>query len=142
MPRKMQRNFRIQVRFTDDEMARIKAIMDTEGYNTFSCFIRDSVLRKRLPYRTEVDKVTDSVFREKINALIYQVNKIGVNYNQVVATWKKQAARVRPDGTPWMDTRSVEVRLMDLMRLTENLRDEFSVVHDTVKKYLGDSPNQ
>ena len=85
---------------------------------------------------SEVSKVTDKIFRERINALIYEVNKIGVNYNQVVAIWQKQAGQVRQDGTPWMDTRTVEIRLTDLMRKTENLRDEFAVIYDLIKKYL------
>lgn len=85
---------------------------------------------------SEVSKVTDKIFRERINALIYEVNKIGVNYNQVVAIWQKQAGQVRQDGTPWMDTRAVEIRLTDLMRKTENLRDEFAVIYDLIKKYL------
>lgn len=142
MAKRKNRIYRIQVRFTEDEMAQIKTLMEIGGYRTFSRYFRDVLLRKRLPYRTEIDKVTDKEFRDKINALIYEVNKIGVNYNQVVATWQRQASRVRPDGSPWMDTRSVEGRLSELMHLTEDLRDEFAVIHDIAKKYVGTSPNQ
>lgn len=142
MEKKQRRICHVRVRLTPDEMARVKAQMEIGGYRSFSRYFRDVLLRKRLPYRTEIDKVTDKEFRDKINALIYEVNKIGVNYNQVVATWQRQASRVRPDGTPWMDTRSVEGRLSELMHLTEDLRDEFAVIHDIAKKYVGTSPDQ
>ena len=78
---------------------------------------------------------------DKVNVLIYQVNKIGINYNQVVATWQKQSRQTRADGTPYMNTYEVEARLTELMRLTEGLRDEFAVILDVIKKYIGESPN-
>lgn len=107
------------------------------GFRTKSNYLRHLIMGQRIPtHMSEVSKVTDKIFRERINALIYEVNKIGVNYNQVVAIWQKQAGQVRQDGTPWMDTRAVEIRLTDLMRKTENLRDEFAVIYDLIKKYL------
>lgn len=81
--------------------------------------------------------------RERVGALIYEVNKIGVNYNQVVSIWQKQARQTRADGSPYMNTRTVEGRLGELMRLTEDLRDGFALLLDVVRQYIGESqPNQ
>ena len=110
--------------------------MDNCGYRTVSAFVRDLVSRKRFSDHRAEPHIDDKVLREKMNNLIYQVNKIGVNYNQIAATWQKQAKQVRADGTPYMNTRSIEGKLTELMRLTEGLRDEFAVVLEYVKRYI------
>ena len=132
----------VHVRLTPDEMDRIRTLMDNAGYISVSGYMRDLLDQKRIPYHREVVHVTDKMLRDRVNILIYQVNKIGVNYNQVVATWQKQAGQTRRDGTPWMDTRSVEMLLGDLKRMTEGLRDEFAVMLDILRKYIGESRDQ
>lgn len=122
-------------------MTRVRTLMDSNGYTVISCFLRDILMQKRFPYRQEIVRVTDRELRDKVNALIYQVNKIGVNYNQVVATWQRQSQQTRPDGSPYMNSRSIELRLTELMRMTEGLRDEFAVILDVIKKYIGESPD-
>ncbi len=130
----------IQVRLTPGEMARVRALMDVGGYRVCSCYIRDLVLQRRLPpLRREVLHVGERELRERVGALIYEVNKIGVNYNQVVSIWQKQARQTRADGTPYMNTRTVEGRLGELMRLTEDLRDGFALLLDVVRQYIGES---
>ena len=74
-----------------------------------------------------------------MNALIYQVNRIGVNYNQFVAAYQRQSRQTRPDGTPYLNTRLLDDRVTALMRCTEGLRDEFAVILDIVKQYIGDN---
>ena len=126
----------IKVRFSPDEMSKVRTLMDNFGYRTVSAFVRDLVSRKRFSDHRAEPHIDDKVLREKMNNLIYQVNKIGVNYNQIAATWQKQAKQVRADGTPYMNTRSIEGKLTELMRLTEGLRDEFAVVLEYVKRYI------
>ena len=86
--------------------------------------------------------VDDALLREKMNVLIYQVNKIGVNYNQFVATYQRQSRQVRPDGTPYLNTRLLNERVTALMRCTEGLRDEFAVLLDIVKRYINNPSTQ
>ena len=117
-------------------MSKVRTLMDNYGYRTVSSFVRDLVSRKRFSDHRAEPHVDDKVLREKMNNLIYQVNKIGVNYNQIAATWQRQAKQVRQDGTPYMNTRSIEGKLTDLMRLTEGLRDEFAVVLEYIKRYI------
>ena len=138
---KQTRSCLIQVRLTPEELERVKALMAISGYRVYSCFMRDLILQKRLPYRQEIVHVSDRQLSDRLNALIYQVNKIGINYNQVVATWQKQSRQTRSDGSPYMNTQAVEARLTELMRMTEGLRDEFAVILDVIKKYIGESPN-
>ena len=135
------RNHYIHARLNEEEYTQVRSLMAVAGYNSFSCFLRELIMRKRLPYRQEIVHVSDKQLRDKINVLIYQVNKIGINYNQLVATWQKQSHQTRPDGSPYMNTRLVEARLTELMRMTEGLRDEFAVILDVIKKYIGESPD-
>lgn len=133
---KQNRTRTVKVRLTDDEFFRMKALMDTAGYPTVSCFLRDIITRKRLPDRRSAAVIDDSVLRERLNRLVYEVNKIGVNYNQVVSTYQRQAKQTRPDGSPYLNTRLLDEKVTALMRSTEGLRDEFAVILDIVKRYI------
>ena len=136
MARKENRNCLVQVRLTGDEMARVRVLMENAGYPTVSCFMRDLITRKRLPERRPGAVIDGEVLREKMNRLIYEVNKIGVNYNQVVTLYQKQSKQMRPDGTPYLNTRLLDEKMTVLMRSTEGLRDEFAVMLDIVKRYI------
>ena len=141
---KKQKNNRtkiVKVRLTEDEFSRMKTLMENGDYPTVSCFLREVISRKRLPDRRTVSKVDDTVLRERMNRMVYEVNKIGVNYNQFVSTYQRQSKQTRPDGTPYVNTRMLDEKVTALMRSTEGLRDEFAVILDVIKKYIGESPN-
>lgn len=140
--RRERRDIQVYSRLNDAEYAKLKLQMDLHGYICVSCYLRDLITKQKIQGHRAVVDVGDKVLAEKLNLMVYQVNKIGVNYNQVVATWQKQASQTRRDGTPWMDTRSVELRLGELQRMTEGLRDEFAVILDVVRKYIGGSREQ
>lgn len=136
---KKQKNNRtkiVKVRLTEDEFSRMKTLMENGDYPTVSCFLREVISRKRLPDRRTVSKVDDTVLRERMNRMVYEVNKIGVNYNQFVSTYQRQSKQTRPDGTPYVNTRMLDEKVTALMRSTEGLRDEFAVLLDIVKRYI------
>ena len=133
---KENRNGLVQVRLTRDEMDRVRTLMEDGGYPTVSCFLREVITRKRLPERRNVAVVDDGVFRERMNRMVYEMNKIGVNYNQVVSTYQRQSKQTRPDGSPYLNTRLLDEKVTSLMRSTEALRDEFAVLLDIVKRYI------
>lgn len=138
---KKNRTHTVKVRLTEEEFSRMRSIMETGGYPTVSCFLREIITKKRLPGRRDVTAVDDVLLREKMNALIYQVNRIGVNYNQFVATYQRQSKQVRPDGSPYVNTRMLDDKVTALMRCTEGLRDEFAVILDIIKRYINPNPN-
>ena len=123
----------IHARLTEEEYAHMKLQMTIHGYPSVSGYLRDLIMLKRLPPRRVVCRITDRELRDRINILIYQVNKIGVNYNQVVTLYQKQAKQMRPDGTPYLNTRLLDEKMTSLMRSTEGLRDEFAVILDVIK---------
>ena len=138
---KKNRTRTVKVRLTEEEFSRMLSIMETGGYPTVSCFLREIITKKRLPGRRDVTAVDDVLLREKMNALIYQVNRIGVNYNQFVATYQRQSKQVRPDGSSYVNTRMLDDKVTALMRCTEGLRDEFAVILDIIKRYINPNPN-
>ena len=138
---KKNRTRTVKVRLTEEEYSRMLSIMETGGYPTVSCFLREIITKKRLPGRRDVTAVDDVLLRDKMNALIYQVNRIGVNYNQFVATYQRQSKQVRPDGSPYVNTRMLDDKVTALMRCTEGLRDEFAVILDIIKRYINPNPN-
>ena len=125
----------VKLRVSDEEYDKIKVIMEKNGYYTVSSLLRDLLFKKRIISKKRVVRVTDDVLRDKLNQFIYQANKIGVNYNQFVSTYKRQAMSVRPDGSPTAGTRFVEDKVDSLMRLTQQLRDEVAVIIDIFDRY-------
>lgn len=131
----------VKVRLTEDEFALMRTVMEAGGYPTVSCFLREVITRKRLPSRRETAAVDDGYLRQELNRLVYEVNRIGVNYNQVVATYQRLSRERRPDGSPYLNTRLLDEKVTALMRSTEGLRDEFAVVLDVIKRYISPEPS-
>lgn len=129
----------IKLRVSDEEYNKIRVIMDKNGYYTVSSFLRDLLFKKHIVSRKKVIRVTDDILRDKLNQFIFQANKIGVNYNQFVATYQRQAKVLKPDGTPAAGGRLVEEKVDALMRLTQELRDEVAVIIDIFERYTQDN---
>lgn len=128
------RNRRLTVRFSDEDIDKIRAIMEKQGYRSFSSLVRDLLFKKRIVSRKEVVVVTDDVIRDKLNEMIYQVNRIGNNYNQHVATFQRIVKSLASDGNVSAGIRVAEEKTERLMRLTESLRDEVAVMIDIFDK--------
>jgi len=126
----------VKVRLTEDEFSRMETVMQMGDYPTVSSYLRDLITRKRLPDRRRLAVVDEGILRERMNRMVYEMNKIGVNYNQVVSTYQRQSRQTRPDGTPYINTRLLDEKMTALMRSTEGLRDEFAVLLDIVKRYI------
>ncbi len=135
MKPKKSKTYTVKVRVDEEELSKIHGLMDINGYPTVSSFLRDLIFKKKIVTYHRVESVDDEGLRKRINELIYQFNKIGVNYNMVVAQYNKQAKMLRPDGSPYMDTNSIEAKLSRLMSLTENMRDEFALILKLIKEY-------
>lgn len=133
------RNRRLTVRFSDEDVDKIRTIMEKQGYRSFSSFVRDLLFKKRIVSRKEVIVVTDDVIRDKLNEMIYQVNRIGNNYNQHVATFQRIVKSLASDGNVSAGIRVAEEKTERLMRLTESLRDEVAVMIDIFDKSTKDN---
>lgn len=126
----------LRIRLTPDEYDRVRMHQENEGYPTLSGYLRDVITRRRRPSMLSRPGMDPTEVRGKMNRLIYEVNKIGVNYNQVVALYQKQSR----SGDSRISTKALDRKMTDLMRMTEGLRDEFALFLSIMRAYLGDEP--
>lgn len=75
-----KRVFRKTVRFTEDEVKRLEQIAEAKGIPV-SELIRKKVLDLPIPDRISPEKLAKRL--EEFRKLLYEVNKIGVNINQI-----------------------------------------------------------
>ncbi|MBQ0025712.1 MAG: hypothetical protein KBT00_08395 [Bacteroidales bacterium] len=136
---RMPRNHLLECRVTDEEFEKIHVLMEKNGYFTVSSLIRDMLFKKNIVSKKVIVRVTDKILRDKLNEFIFQANKIGVNYNQFVATYQRQAKMTGPDGKPYLSGRNIEEKVISLMRLTEEMRDEIAVIIDIFERYTQDN---
>lgn len=125
----------IKLRVSDTEYEQVQVIMEKYGYHTVSSFLRDLVFKKKLISKQVIVRVTDNLLKEKLNQFIFQANKIGVNYNQFVATYQRQSKMTGPDGKLILNNRMVDEKVDSLMKLTEQMRDEIAVIIDIFERY-------
>jgi len=78
--KKPARTFRKTVRFTEDEVKRLEAIAKAKGIPV-SELIRKKVLDLPIPDRISPEKLAKRL--KEFRKLLYEVNKIGVNLNQI-----------------------------------------------------------
>ena len=78
--KKSIRTFRKTVRFTEDEVKHLEAIAEAKGIPV-SELIRKKVLDLPIPDRISPEKLAKRL--EEFRKLLYEVNKIGVNLNQI-----------------------------------------------------------
>lgn len=129
------KNCYITLRVTDQEMSAIRALMQKHGYRSRSLYLRDVIFKRRVVSRKEVVNITDKFLSDKFNELIYQVNKIGVNYNQIASTFMRQVKDFESAGTPPAAIRVTEQKMEKLMVATESLRNEFALLIDIFERY-------
>jgi len=132
---KPARTVRINVRLTEEEYGKLRVLMTNLAYRSISNYLRDVLFKKRIVSKREVVRLTDRTLRDHINAVAFQIRKIGANYNQVVALYHTQAKMTCKDGTPWLDTNKLDAKIEELMSMTEELRNELAVLIDTVERY-------
>ena len=79
---KMNKTKMLTLKMTEAEFVEFKYIMNEAGYKSMSKFIRYKVFRGK--ERTVRTKLHDENVITVLKALIMEVNKVGVNYNQLV----------------------------------------------------------
>ncbi len=134
---KQRKNIIIQVRVDDDEMAKIEALKDSFGYPTTSSYLRDIIFKKKisvLKYENKRNK--EDILRKGINKFIYQMNKIGSNYNQIVTLYEKQVMQVNSDGTPAYNERNFIDKLSRMKDLMALMNDQIVLLTEHVSRNL------
>lgn len=79
LPENEKRDLMLLIRVSKDEKQRIKALTRSGGYPCMSDFIRNRIFRRLDKKTITLDQNTSQQLRE----LDYEINKIGVNLNQL-----------------------------------------------------------
>ena len=85
---KMNKTKMLTLRMTEAEYVEFKYIMNEAGYKSMSKFIRHKIFRGK--ERTVRTKLHDENVFTVLRALIMEVNKVGVNYNQLLRKFNAQ----------------------------------------------------
>ena len=132
--KKQTRTISHKFRVTEEEEIQIRRDMANADYLSMSKYFRDMILKRKITL--EKVTMTDRTMRNQINDLSAKIERIGVNYNQVVSLYHQQSR----SGSAGLNTRSLDGKMTELMRMTEGLRDEFALFLDVMRTYLGDEP--
>ena len=119
---KMNKTKMLTLRMTEAEFVEFKYLMNEAGYKSMSKFIRYKVFRGK--ERTVRIKLHDENVITVLKALIMEVNKVGVNYNQLVRKYNAQ----KPYGPD-----DYRYKLMhDLQELTKKMLRTLSEVKEGI----------
>jgi len=121
-----QRTTIITFRFSETELIEFRSRMDAAGYKSTSRFIRDSILGRTM-YVPKKVKLTDRGLRDQLNAILASIQKIGVNYNQVVKVINTMATRDPKEDKPAPS----EIMLRQEMRRLEKMTMKVGDLMDT-----------
>lgn len=118
----MNKTKMLTLRMTEAEFVEFKYLMNEAGYKSMSKFIRYKVFRGK--ERTVRTKLYDENVITVLKALIMEVNKVGVNYNQLVRKFNAQKP-YEPD--------DYRYKLMhDLQELTKKMLKALSEVKEGI----------
>ena len=70
----------ISVRMTEKECNRLYSIVENSGYNSLARFLREEVIRLKIPHKSVVGAIRSDYQDVE---LIKQLKKIGTNLNQI-----------------------------------------------------------
>ena len=123
---------KVTIRFTEKEWKGIEEQMANYDYLSFSHFIRDKVLNKRIKIDRSI-VLTDRVFRNQINSLSAIVARIGVDYNQATKRFNSLVKQKRADGSPVINARAANYYLRQIHSMTLELKETMDKVIEMVE---------
>lgn len=109
----------INIRFTEEEYVNLITLMDLEGYNSKSHFIRNRIF-DTAPRRRNLSK-NDANTAKQYELLNSQIHKIGINYNQVVKSINTVVGIRDKTGKTVISQTMVEYKLGQLKKQMDNI---------------------
>jgi hypothetical protein len=120
---KKMRNF-YTIRFSDSELVELQSLMSKFKYSKVSTLIKKVLFNREITIVTRDESLYDAI--EKLSNLLYQYNKVGVNYNQTV----KHLHRVFNEKTAHLMLQILAKHTTELVQITE----KFVPIVDSLKE--------
>ena len=132
---KENKTVKISFRITEEEAAKLDAVMALEGFRVRSRYIRTVLLRGRVR-RRQLNR-TDANITKQIEILRQEIKRIGVNYNQVVRAVNTLAQLRDKRGNAVVSAHTIDGNLTDLKNMMISVLDKV----DAISAEVSDNSN-
>lgn len=112
----------VGVRFKQSEFDKLQADMKSMDYLSYSKYIREVVLRKKVTVQRVT--ITDRSIRNQINQATAQISRIGNNYNQLVKRINEVSRSKKKNGDPVINSKYLSYYLDKLQTATQKIIEE------------------
>lgn len=121
------------IRFTEKEEIILQQRINAAGYKSVSRYIRDCALGNGITVPRKI-RLTDRGLRDQLNTINASIQKIGVNYNQVVAAINTLIVSTRENGAAPGVVHGLEKRLDKLYKETVKIPELMDVAIEVIKR--------
>ena len=132
---KENKTVKITFRMSEEEAAKLDAVMALEGFRSRSRYIRHVLMRGRLRRRYLSRNAAN--LSKQIEILRAEIKRIGVNYNQVVRAVNSMAKLRDKQGNAVITSHTIEGKLTDLRQMMISVLDKV----EAISAEVSDNPN-
>lgn len=115
---------------TEEDVAKLDALMSMEGYKSRSNYIRKKILGARV-FRRNLRRHEANISKQ-IELLRAEIRRIGVNYNQVVRAVNSMARLRDKRGNAVITAHTIDGKLTDLRQMMISALDKVDAIGEEV----------
>ena len=121
---------KISFRMTEEDVAKLDALMSMEGFKSRSNYIRKKILGARV-FRRNLRRHEANISKQ-IELLRAEIRRIGVNYNQVVRAVNSMARLRDKRGNAVITAHTIDGKLTDLRQMMISVLDKVDAIGEEV----------
>ena len=121
---------KISFRMTEEDVAKLDALMSMEGYRSRSTYIRKKILGARV-FRRNLRRHEANISKQ-IELLRAEIRRIGVNYNQVVRAVNSMSRLRDKRGNAVITAHIIDGKLTDLRQMMVSVLDKVDAIGEEV----------
>ncbi len=115
---------------TEEDVAKLDALMSMEGYRSRSTYIRKKILGARV-FRRNLRRHEANISKQ-IELLRAEIRRIGVNYNQVVRAVNSMSRLRDKRGNAVITAHTIDGKLTDLRQMMVSVLDKVDAIGEEV----------
>lgn len=115
---------------TEEDVAKLDALMSMEGYRSRSTYIRKKILGARV-FRRNLRRHEANISKQ-IELLRAEIRRIGVNYNQVVRAVNSMSRLRDKRGNAVITAHIIDGKLTDLRQMMVSVLDKVDAIGEEV----------
>ena len=115
---------------TEEDVAKLDALMSMEGFKSRSNYIRKKILGARV-FRRNLRRHEANISKQ-IELLRAEIRRIGVNYNQVVRAVNSMARLRDKRGNAVITAHTIDGKLTDLRQMMISVLDKVDAIGEEV----------